>query len=161
MRDTKLYPFKDIFWKDSLSPLLSLGVPLLFITMTRTCEICFHPLRKDIENAILDGGPGNSYKAISTRTGVKPSQLLYHKENHMPSITEEAIRILDEQSQKNGVNRVLNSVEVLDLIISKAPGLMESVTMQDILRALKLKHEILGDIKEEKKVKLEWLQDVK
>jgi len=79
----------------------------------------------------------------------------------MPSITDEAIRILDEQSQKNGVNRVLNSVEVLDLIISKAPGLIESVTMQDILRALKLKHEILGDIKEEKKIKLEWLQDVK
>lgn len=79
----------------------------------------------------------------------------------MVSITDEAIRILDEESQKKGVNRVLNSVEVLDLIISKAPALMDSVTMQDILRALKLKHEILGDIKDEKKVKLEWLNDVK
>jgi hypothetical protein len=79
----------------------------------------------------------------------------------MPSITDEAIRILDEKSQVTGVNRVLNSVEVLDLIISKAPNLMDSITMQDILRALKLKHEILGDIKEEKKIKLEWLNDAK
>jgi hypothetical protein len=129
--------------------------------MTRTCTVCFHPSRIDVENAIIDGGPGNSFTQITKRTGIKAAQLLYHKENHMPSITDEAIRILDEQSKVNGVNRVLNSVEVLDLIISKAPNLMDSVTMQDILRALKLKHEILGDIKEEKKIKLEWLQDVK
>ena len=129
--------------------------------MTRTCEVCYHPRRVEVEGAIIDGGPGNSYKEISKRTGIKANQLLYHKENHMVSITDEAIRILDEKSQKLGVNRVLNSVEVLDLIISKAPNLMDSVTMQDILRALKLKHEILGDIKDEKKVKLEWLNDVK
>jgi hypothetical protein len=129
--------------------------------MARTCTICFHPRRIEIEGALIDGGPGNSYKEISKRTDVKAAALLYHKENHMPSITDEAIRILDEKSQVTGVNRVLNSVEVLDLIISKAPNLMDSITMQDILRALKLKHEILGDIKEEKKIKLEWLNDAK
>ncbi len=129
--------------------------------MARTCEVCFHPNRVEIESDILDGGPGNSYKEISKRFGLKSTQLLYHKENHMVSITDEAIRILDKKSQETGVNRVLNSVEVLDLIIAQAPKLIESATLRDVTQAVKLKHEILGDIKEEKKVKLEWLNDVK
>jgi hypothetical protein len=129
--------------------------------MATKCPICYHPKRIDIENAISDGGPANTVKELVKRYKITASSILKHKQDHMASITDEAIRILDAKSQESGVNRVLNSVEVLDLIISKAPTLMDSVTMQDVLRALKLKHEVLGDIKEEKKIKLEWLNEVK
>jgi hypothetical protein len=129
--------------------------------MPRHCDICYHPERQQIENDMLDGGPGNSFKELSARFKVKPSTLLNHKENHMATIADEAVRILNEKCKEEGVNRVLNSVEVLDLIIAKAPEILDTVSMRDILQALKLKHEILGDIKEEKKVKLEWINEIR
>lgn len=125
------------------------------------CSICYHPKRVAIENDISDGGPANTAKELQKRYKITPSSILKHKQDHMVSITEEALKILDKKSHESGVNRVLNSVEVLDLIIAKAPTLIDNITIQDVLRALKLKHEILGDIKEEKKVKLEWLNEVK
>ena len=128
--------------------------------MAKYCDLCYHPERQQIENDLLDGGPGNSFKELSARYKLKPATLLYHKENHMATITDEAVRILNEQCKEKGINRVLTSVEVLDMIIARAPDLLDSVTIRDITQALKLKHEILGDIKEEKKVKLEWIKDI-
>ncbi len=128
--------------------------------MAKYCNICYHPDRKQIEEDLIDGGPGNSFKELSARFKVKPAILLYHKENHMATIVDEAVRILDEQCKEKGINRVLTSVEVLDLIIARAPALIDSVTIKDVTQALKLKHEILGDIKEEKKVKVEWINEI-
>jgi len=129
--------------------------------MARHCEVCYHTQRKDIENDIIDGGLANSISEIAKRYKLKPYSVKNHKDNHMVTIVDEAKRILDEQCKEHGVNRILNSVEVLDLIISKAPHLLENTSMRDVLQALKLKHEILGDVKEEKKIKVEWLDEVK
>jgi len=128
--------------------------------MARYCEVCYHPERQQIENDLIDSGPGNSFKDLSSRYKVKPATLLNHKENHMATIADRAVTILNKQCEEKGINRVLSSVEVLDLIIAKAPEILDTVGMRDILSALKLKHEILGDIKEEKKVKLEWIENI-
>jgi len=130
----------------------------------KTCPICEHPDRKFIESDLFDGGPGNSFDDLCKRYRVTSAKLLIHKEQHMVDCSQELVKLVteeyDKKMQKTGVQKALTSLEVLDLVIARAPGLLDKVTMNDILRALKLKAEMLGTITNKTEVKLDWLKDI-
>lgn len=128
------------------------------------CQICSHDDRKDIEGALFDGGPGNSLREISKKYSIVAGKLLYHKENHMVDCAKELVKMVsdeyDRQLKKTGVQKAMTSVEVLDLVIARAPDLIRSATMNDVLRAIKLKAELLGTITQKQTVELSWLNDI-
>lgn len=127
--------------------------------MPRSCAVCNHKKRVEIEDDIYKGMI--LIPEMAKKYKVLPSQINYHKKNHMSTIVDEAKIVLDQKSKDLGINRVLKDIEVLDLIISKAPEILDKVTPTDIVRAMKLKAELLGDIKqEEKTVQLEWINEM-
>lgn len=127
--------------------------------MSRSCAICIHKRRVEIEDDIYKGIV--TVPDMSKKYKVLPSQINYHKKNHMSTIVDEAKIVLDQKSKDSGVNRILKDIETLDLIISRAPEILDKVTPTDIVRAMKLKAELLGDIKqEEKKVEIEWINEM-
>lgn len=121
--------------------------------------MCESKFREKIESDLWDGGSDNTYTLISKRYKLSKSQLERHKRDHMTDTVNEARKIIDQKCKEQGINRVLNDVEVLDLIIKQAPNILDKVSPQDVTRAIKLKAEILGDIKEESKVTVEWLEN--
>jgi hypothetical protein len=50
--------------------------------MPRTCSICRHPRKGDINQALVDGG---TYRSISKEFDVSPPALLRHKKDHLPA----------------------------------------------------------------------------
>lgn len=130
----------------------------------KPCPICNHPDRKFIEADLFDGGPGNSFQELCNRYRVTSAKLLIHKEQHMVDCSQKLVTLVNEEyekkMQKTGIAKALTSLEVLDLIIAKAPELLDRTSMNDILRALKLKAELLGDITTKQEVKLDWLKDI-
>ena len=128
------------------------------------CDICDHINRKEIEAALYDSGPGNSIKELSKRYTVKAAKLLAHKENHMVDCSNELVQMVTEEYNKKmketGVTKALTSIEVLDLVIAKAPELLKNATMNDVLRAIKLKSELTGTITQKQEIKLEWLTNI-
>ena len=82
----------------------------------------------------------------------------------MVDCSQELVKLVTEEYDKKlmekGVQKALTSLEVLDLIIAKAPGLLDRATLNDVLRAVKLKAELLGDITQKNEIKLDWLKDI-
>jgi len=132
--------------------------------MVKPCPICNHPDKKFIEADLFDGGAGNSFDELCKRYRVTSAKLLIHKEQHMVDCSQELVKLVTEEYDKKlmekGVQKALTSLEVLDLIIAKAPGLLDRATLNDVLRAVKLKAELLGDITQKNEIKLDWLKDI-
>jgi polysaccharide pyruvyl transferase WcaK-like protein len=127
--------------------------------MVKGCDICIHKKRIEIEEHLHKGTM--DVPTIAKSYKVLVSQINYHKKKHMSTMVDEAKIILDEKSRDTGVNRILKDIEKLDLIISRAAEVLDKVTPTDIVRAMKLKAELLGDInQEEKKVEIEWINEV-
>jgi len=132
--------------------------------MAKPCPICNHPDKEYIESELYDGGPGNSFQDICNRYRLTSAKLLIHKEQHMAECAEKLVKLVSEEYDKKmkekGVEKALTSIEVLDLIIAKAPELLEKASVKDVLTAVKLKAELLGDITQKQEIKLDWLKDI-
>jgi hypothetical protein len=50
--------------------------------MPRTCTVCAHPERADIDKALLAGEP---YRNIAAQKNLSPSALVRHKAEHLPA----------------------------------------------------------------------------
>lgn len=123
------------------------------------CKVCESKFRQQIENDLWEGGSENTYKSVAERYKLTKTQVERHKRDHMTDTVNEARKIIEQKCKEQGINRVLTDIEVLDLIIKQAPNILDKVSPQDVTRAIKLKAEILGDIKEESKVTVEWLNE--
>ncbi len=55
--------------------------------MPRTCTICTHPQRGDIDAALVAGEP---YRSIAQRFAVSPDAVLRHKRDHLPAALVQA-----------------------------------------------------------------------
>ena len=49
--------------------------------MSRTCTVCRHPEREDIDAALVRHEP---FRAIARRTGLHKDALIRHHDNHLP-----------------------------------------------------------------------------
>jgi len=113
----------------------------------------------NIEKLIHIGGPENTTAKIAAKFKIPLKDLKIHRAKHIQDVVCEAKVILDEKAKKAGINRVVSDVEALDNIISQLPNIMEDVTVQDVIRAIKLKSELLGDVKKEETLSISWLED--
>ena len=62
--------------------------------MARTCTVCIHPAREEIDKALLDGGP---YRRIAGRFGASPSAVYRHKKDHLPKALIKAAEVREVQ----------------------------------------------------------------
>jgi hypothetical protein len=130
----------------------------------KSCDVCNHPERRDIEAALLDGGAGNKMKDIYVRYNVRSAHLLRHKEQHMIEAAQEIVKMCNEEYDKKmketGIAKKLISIDVLDAFIEKYKDVLGEVTAKDVLAAIKLKEDLLGHITQKTEVKLTWLNDI-
>ncbi len=130
----------------------------------KPCEVCNHPDKKEINACLLDGGTGNSIKELQSKFGVKTAHLLKHKEQHMIESARELVKMCNEEydkmMKKKGVEKKLLSIEVLDAFIEKYKDVLGEVTAKDVLAAIKLKEDLLGNITQKSEVKLTWLDAI-
>jgi len=129
------------------------------------CEVCDHPNRKEIEICLRDGGAGNNIKEIRTRFNIeKTPHILRHKENHMFETTKEIVKMCNDEYEKimknKGIEKKLLSIDVLDAFIEKYKDVLSDVTAKDVLAAIKLKEELLGNVIQKNEVKLTWLDTI-
>ena len=58
--------------------------------MPRTCTVCTHQARKDIDKALLDGGP---YRGVAERFGASASAVYRHRQDHLPKALVKAAEV--------------------------------------------------------------------
>ncbi len=66
--------------------------------MPRTCTVCTHPAREEIDKALLDGGP---YRGVAERYGASASAVYRHKQDHLPKALVQAV---EAQVVEHGAN---------------------------------------------------------
>ena len=66
--------------------------------MPRTCTVCTHPDREEIDKALLDGGP---YRVIAVRFGASASAVYRHKREHLPRAL---VRAVEAREAEHGAN---------------------------------------------------------
>ena len=137
---------------------------MVFNVSPKKCDICNHPERKEIEACLIDGGLGNGIKELRDRFNVKTAHLLKHKEKHMFETAQELVKMCNQEYDKKmkelGVEKKLISIEVLDAFIEKYKDVLNDVSAKDVLAAIKLKEELLGNVTQKQAVTLEWLKDI-
>jgi hypothetical protein len=130
----------------------------------KSCDVCKHPDRKEIELCLLDGGVGNQMKDLFSRFDVRTTHLLKHKEQHMIETAQELVKMCNEEYDKkmkeSGIAKKLASIDVLDAFIEKYKDILGEVTARDVLAAIKLKEDLLGHITQKQEVKLTWLETI-
>ena len=128
------------------------------------CDVCSHMDRKEIEASIFDGGPGNGIKDLANRFRVRSTHLLRHKEQHMVECSKEIVdmcnKAYDDKLKQTGVEKKLLSIEVLDAFIAKYINVLDEVTARDVLAAIKLKEDLLGNVTQKQEIKLSWLDTI-
>lgn len=130
----------------------------------KECQVCNHPDRREIEASLFDGGAGNSLKQIADRCLIRSGRLLYHKENHMVDCAKQLVEMVNKEYEKKmmetGVQKAMSSIEILDLVIARGPELLKGATLNDVLRAVKLKADLTGSITQKQVVELSWLNEI-
>lgn len=109
------------------------------------CKCCDHPQATEIDRALLERVP---YRDISKRFGVSIMTISRHANLHLKPALEEAKKIFTEQKQvayQNRVKTALDTLHVLDTIIQTLPEKLPNATVRDILAALKVRSELLGE----------------
>ena len=84
----------------------------------RTCTVCSHPDREDIDQALLEGGP---YRGIAQRYEASASAVYRHKQDHLPKalvraveaqVVEHGADLLDQlQDLQQRAHRILDQAE--------------------------------------------------
>ena len=117
--------------------------------MARACNVCVHPQRKAIDQALVSGEPGPS---VSAKWGVSPDSVKRHKAAHLPlrlvqqQTLDEAREALDVMHQLKAINAA--SVQVLRDARNGGQGGLVLAAVDRVLRQLELQAKLLGDLDE-------------
>lgn len=129
--------------------------------MPRTCTICTHPERPEIDRALLDG---EAYRTIAKRYGAGPSAVLRHRE-HLPNQLVKA----SEAQEVAHADTLLEQVRTLQgralSILDRADEAGDLRTALSAIREargnLELLAKLLGELQQEGTVNVtvspEWL----
>lgn len=82
--------------------------------MPRTCSVCNHSQREEIEKALLSG---ESFRNIAKRTGTSPTALFRHKSDHLAASlvqSKEAADIASADSVLRSVRDQIDQIRRLD-----------------------------------------------
>lgn len=129
--------------------------------MPRTCTICNHPERPEIDRALLSG---EAYRTIAKRYGASPSAVLRHRE-HLPTQLVKA-QAAEEVAQAD------NLLEQVKFLQTRALSILDRADLAGDLRTalsaireargnLELLAKLLGELQQEGTVNVtvspEWL----
>ena len=86
----------------------------------RTCSICNHPDRGEIDKALVTRS--TSYRNVSERYGVSVGALSRHKANHLPRLVEAAKASEAAQAVTSGAALI----DELDSLLNRALAILEA-----------------------------------
>jgi len=114
--------------------------------MPRTCTICNHPSRGEIERALVDGVP---FRNIAAQFGTSTTALVRHKQDHLPPALAQAKQA---ELAANG-DDLLSRIEALQQktlsILSKAESQGDNVTALKAIGEARRNLELLAELTHE------------
>jgi hypothetical protein len=84
-------------------------------SMARTCTICVHPQRSEIEAAIVAGTP---YRAITKQFGSSPAAITRHASEHISQAIKQS-QAAKEEAQALDVVKQLRIINTVTMAILK------------------------------------------
>jgi hypothetical protein len=125
--------------------------------MPRTCTICTHPERAEIESQIVAGVP---YRNIAKQYGNSPAALVRHVSEHI-SQEIQASQVAKEEAQALDVVKQLREVNAVTLAIMKEARAdkkngMALFAIDRVQKQLELQAKLLGDINDRPQINI-WL----
>lgn len=114
--------------------------------MPRTCTICTHPNRAEIEAALV---AGTSYRNIAERYGTSPPAITRHSEHVSQSIqssqnAREEARGIDVVNQLKEINLI--TLDIMKTARKNKKDGMALFAIDRIIKQLELQAKLLGDI---------------
>lgn len=119
--------------------------------MPERCRVCTHPKRDEINALIIEGKI--SLREISRRyEDISYSGLRWHKKHHLNEI------IAQVQTERKEITKgqVTSTIDALDAIVNKLPEVLETATLNSIIRALELRAKLTGEEKQPPRIIIEW-----
>ena len=105
--------------------------------MSRTCTICTHTEKEDINRSLLDGEP---FRHLAERTGTSTTALQRHKADHLPVTLSQAVKA-------NEIALGGSLLEQLNGLQAKALGILTKAEQAGDLRtALMAVREVRGTL---------------
>lgn len=96
---------------------------------------------REIANKYTRGGYKISYSGVR-----------YHKKHHLAK----EIQVIQKKRSEDTQETVTDTLTVLDKIIEQLPDVIESTTLNAVLRALELRAKITGEEKQPPRIIIEW-----
>lgn len=114
--------------------------------MPRTCTICSHPNRDEIDRALVDGV---SFRTIAHQWGVSADALKRHKKDHLPAALAQA----KQAAQVANGDDLLSRIEALQQktlsILSKAESQGDNVTALKAIAEARRNLELVAELTHE------------
>jgi len=121
--------------------------------MPRTCTVCAHRERTEIDRALLAGEP---FRNVAKRHGTSPAALFRHKWEHIPSRLAKAKQAAEDLQANSLFERVKElAAEAKAILRDARASNNHSIALQAIARAeklLELEGRLLGELNEGAKV---------
>ena len=125
--------------------------------MPRTCTICSHPERAQIDAAFVSGTP---YRSIAKQFGCSDAAMYRHTSEHIAQAiketkqAQEEAQALDVVKQLKEINRV--TLEIMKESRSDKKNGMALFAIDRLQKQLELQAKLLGDIDDSPKVTI-WM----
>jgi hypothetical protein len=118
--------------------------------VTRTCTVCSHAAREEIDSALIRRRP---YRKIAERFGVTESALSRHLNDHLADHVQEALREYGLDKGVRVLNRIMGIIERLEEFLcaaeeGKRPREFVMVAAE-LRRELELVAKLQGDLAQE------------
>jgi len=118
--------------------------------MGRRCSICHDPQHEAINYDLLQRQ--KTYAAVAAEYNVSEDAIKRHVKNHL----KEKLKVLDEAREARDDAVVLKALDVLEMIIQKGPELMDTATINQVLRAIELHQRYTGDDTGPGEIRIVW-----
>ena len=123
--------------------------------MPRTCTVCTHPVRSEVDEALLAGEP---FRNIAKRYGTSPTALFRHKQADIPATLAKAKQAADDVQAETLFDRLREINRETKAILEEArkAGFQNNeLALKAIARAekqLELEARLLGELNDAAKV---------
>jgi uncharacterized protein YerC len=123
--------------------------------MPRTCTVCPHPERTEIDRALLAGEP---YRNIAKRYGTSSTALFRHKHQDIPATLVKAKQAADEVQAETLFERLRTinreTVEVLREARESGSPSIALAAINRVERQLELEARLLGQLNDARRLPL-------
>jgi hypothetical protein len=128
--------------------------------MPRTCSICPHPSRNEIDAALIGGEP---YRSIAQRFATSPDAMWRHKSDHVPAHLSKAEQVRETTQADSLLAQLLKlNQETMAILKEARAGEDNELALKAIARAekqIELQARLLGELQDTTMVNVLVLPD--